>query len=157
QLEGSVQVLLKSLPSDPFARPIRTCELRPLLFETKAVGHRLGHLEVASTGSKHTSPERKVPDIERPNPNCAGNKRTLPGMNSKDICRRFNIMQGVRIWYRVRVNDRADRLAFFKKVFTHNRFSLESADEIHYCSMYELEFEILMKYQETLQRDKKTK
>jgi hypothetical protein len=58
-------------------------------------------------------------------------------------------MQGVRIWYRVRVNDRADRLAFFRKVSMHNRVSLESADEMSYCSTYELEFEILMKYQET--------
>jgi hypothetical protein len=46
---------------------------------------------------KGTSPERKVPDIEHFNPNCAANERTLPGMNSKDICRRFIIMQGARI------------------------------------------------------------
>jgi hypothetical protein len=57
-------------------------------------------------------------------------------------------MQGVRIWYRVRVNNRADRLVFFRRVSTHNRVSLESADEMSYCSTHELEFrdsnEILM-------------
>ncbi|KIK35032.1 hypothetical protein CY34DRAFT_604239 [Suillus luteus UH-Slu-Lm8-n1] len=77
QLEGSMQDMLKLLPSDPFVRPIRTRELRPLLYKTKAAGHRLGNLEVASLSQRHV-PERKVPDIERPNPNSAGNKRTLP-------------------------------------------------------------------------------